>query len=103
MPSVDSLQDLRYRRTTVQVFHEVSETLRTAITKLHPVPFRNLVDFERVTVSPGEVQRIAFPAFDAKTFELVNATGGNTLYTGEHALVFSRGHGEEVSLNFTLS
>ena len=92
-----------YRSTAVQVFHEVSETLRTAITKLHPVPIRRLVEFERVTVSPGGIQRIAFPAFDAKTFELVNATGGNTLYTGEHALVFSRGHGEEVSLNFTLS
>ena len=46
-----------YRRTTVQVFHEVSETLRTAITKLHPVPIRRLVEFERVTVSPGEIQR----------------------------------------------
>jgi hypothetical protein len=32
----------------------------------------------------------------------VNAAGNRTLYPGLHSLVFSRGHGDEVTINVTL-
>ena len=121
----------------VQVYHQVSETLRSAITKQHPgaenifldplfilkmitlprqardkhignkgvfraVPLRRLVDFQRVTVAPGEVARVAFSPFDAEAFSLVTTNGSKAVYPGGHSLVFSRGHGEEIQLNFTL-
>jgi beta-glucosidase len=87
----------------VQVYHRVSEALRTSIAKLHPVPRRRLIEFERVTVAPGKAEQIAFPPFDAQSFALVSKNGTKVVYPGQHSLVFSRGHGTEIVLNFTLS
>ena len=86
----------------VQVYHQVGGALRTSISKLHPVPLRRLVQFERVTVAAGQAQRMVF-SFDEQTFSLVTKNGSTLLYHGEHALIFSRGYGAEVTLSFILS
>ena len=86
-----------------QVYHQVGGALRAAIRKLHPVPMRRLVQFARVTVAAGDAEWIAFPLFGEQTFSLVTKNGSTLLYPGEHALIFSRGHGKEVTLSFTLS
>jgi hypothetical protein len=85
----------------VQVYHQVSEALRVSITKLHPVPLRRLIEFERVTVAAGKAAKVAFPPFNAASFALVSKNGSQVVYPGQHSLVFSRGHGTEIVLNFT--
>lgn len=86
----------------VMVYHSVSDAVRAVASKLHPVPTRALVQFERVTVLPGKTQTIHFRPFEQKSFELVNADGNRSLYTGQHSLIFSRGHGTEEVINITL-
>ena len=86
----------------VMVYHVAGAAVRAVATKTHPVPLRSLVGFERVTLDPGTTQTIHFRPFERKSFELVNADGNRTLYSGEHSLVFSRGHGAEVAINVTL-
>eukprot|EP01052_Picozoa_sp_SAG31_P027907 SAG31_NODE_2650_length_5298_cov_1.690710_6_plen_157_part_00 len=86
----------------VLVFHRVGDAIRTSAAKLHPVPFKSLVDFERVTVDSGETKTIHFQQFESSKFELIDAMGNKTLYPGAHSLVFSRGHGNEATINVTL-
>ena len=38
-----------------------------------------------------------------ETFALVTRNGSKNLYSGEHSLIFSRGHGPDVRLNYTFS
>jgi hypothetical protein len=66
------------------------------------VPRRSLVGFERTFVPARGSRTIHFRPFRSRSFELVNAAGNRTLYPGLHSLVFSRGHGDEVTINVTL-
>jgi len=65
-------------------------------------PRRVLIDFERVEVAAGGSQQVRFEVTQQQ-LELATAAGGRVL-VGEktHALVASRGHGEEVALTIEL-
>ena len=58
-------------------------------------------DGGRARIAAGSVANLEFLLGEA-ALALVNATGGRQLYAGQHALVFSRGHGPEVAVNVTV-
>ena len=81
------------------VFHRLSAPLRAAALREHPVPLKQLVDFERVALEPGASARVAFEAIDAS---LTTADGSRRVYAGGHELVFSRGNGRDVVIPVTV-
>ena len=72
----------------VQVYHSVGNDIRSRVN--HPVPIKNLVNFERVTVDPNAEQLVTF-SFDSSVFLLINAEGKREMYTGTHFLTFTNG------------
>jgi len=67
----------------------------------HPVPQRSLIDFARVSCRAGAVASVGFDV-ELEQMKLVNGAGRRTLYPGTHRLVFSRGHGDEVSFDIAV-
>ena len=64
----------------------------------HPVPRRALVDFARVSVAAGASERVEFH-LTSDALKLVDADGARVLYSGAHSIIFSRGHGDEVTFD----
>ena len=58
-------------------------------------PSRELIGFERVTLAAGASATVKFNATAAK-LSSVDEFGTRHVLPGEHELVFSRGHGEEI-------
>ena len=72
------------------VLHRLSEALRETVLKEHPVPLKQLVDFERVALEPHATARVKFDDVD---FSLTTGDGSRKVYAGGHELGFSRGNG----------
>ena len=83
----------------VMVFHQAGDKMRKSAN--HPVPLKSLVQFDRVTLAPGASATVTFSLPDA-AFELTVADGNKTVVGGLRNIVFSRGHGEDVSIPITL-
>eukprot|EP00930_Biecheleria_cincta_P033581 TRINITY_DN23268_c0_g1_i1.p1 TRINITY_DN23268_c0_g1~~TRINITY_DN23268_c0_g1_i1.p1 ORF type:complete len:813 (-),score=128.88 TRINITY_DN23268_c0_g1_i1:19-2457(-) len=81
----------------VMVFHRVGSAIRSEASKLHPVPFKQLVQFDRITLSPEETTELEF-AFEPNSFAITRADGSKFVYSGMHELIFSVGHGSDVVL-----
>jgi hypothetical protein len=45
----------------------------------------------------------SFPSLDQSAFELITNNGTAAMYAGQHSLIFSRGHGQDVTLNMEIS
>ena len=68
----------------------------------HPVPFRRLVEFDRVSVTSGGSATIDF-SVPIESFALVNEHGERTLYPGTHSLEFSQGSGTVIDIPVHIS
>eukprot|EP00040_Diaphanoeca_grandis_P036063 m.228606 g.228606 ORF g.228606 m.228606 type:complete len:784 (+) comp33542_c0_seq1:89-2440(+) len=76
----------------LQVYHSVGDEIRTKASKLHPVPFKQLVEFDRVIdLSPSKSSSVSFSLDVADALSLTTADGSRTVYAGEHQLIFSTG------------
>ena len=75
----------------VQVFHAVSDAIRETASVLHPVPIKQLVGFQRVTVAKGAIAGVAFTLDHDAALSLTTADGSRVVYPGEHSLIFSTG------------
>jgi len=84
----------------VMVFHTVGDDIRNKVD--HPVPIKHLVEFERVTVAAGQATQITFN-LDQKALQLTNKSGDKVVYPGKHTLMFSRGYGQDVQFQVTVS
>jgi len=82
----------------VQVYHSAGDDIRSKVN--HPVPFKSLVDFERVRVPSGDSGSVSFQ-FDNTVLSLTNLNGTRVVYPGTHVLIFTRGYGQQV--NFTIT
>ena len=65
----------------VQVYHAVGDAIRKAVTPVHPVPLKQLVGFERVSVKAGGSQPVDF-SFPASAFSLTTHDGSRKVYPG---------------------
>ena len=83
----------------VLVYHVAGDDVRAQAK--HPVPRRALVNFERARIAAGAKERVTF-VLTKDDVLLVDELGKDRLYSGKHTIVFSRGHGEEVSLELTV-
>eukprot|EP01062_Namystynia_karyoxenos_P064169 TRINITY_DN5706_c0_g1_i1.p1 TRINITY_DN5706_c0_g1~~TRINITY_DN5706_c0_g1_i1.p1 ORF type:complete len:758 (+),score=216.76 TRINITY_DN5706_c0_g1_i1:105-2378(+) len=83
----------------VMVFHAAGSAIRKRAK--HPVPLKALVDFGRISLAAGASGTLSF-ALDEKALRLVNENGDRVLYKGQHELIFSRGHGDEVRVAVTV-
>jgi xylan 1,4-beta-xylosidase len=82
----------------IMVFHNVSEAIRYEAE--HPIPLKQLVDFQRVgSLQPQESQQVIFN-FDESIFRVVDENGEDRLYEGVHTMIFTNGVNESVSLNY---
>lgn len=84
----------------VLVFHKAVDTARAQAK--HPVPKRALIDFDRVSLPCGAEASLTFTITEDKV-SLIDETGAPRLYSGMHTVIFSRGHGDEVSIDIDLS
>jgi hypothetical protein len=75
------------------VYHNVSQEIRAAAD--HPIPLKQLIAFERVTVVAGQSASIDFKLND-QNFMVVNADGERVTYSGQHSIIFSRGVDQDV-------
>jgi len=84
----------------VMVFHSVGSDIRSKVD--HPVPIKQLVGFERVSVDIGKSVQINF-TFDKTAYQLTNKSGDKIVYPGHHLITFSRGYGQDVQFDVVLS
>lgn len=74
------------------VFHSVGDAIRTRVSKLHPVPLKQLVGFDRVgPLAPSGTQQLMFKLDPKLALSITAANGSKVLYSGEHKLLFSTG------------
>ena len=83
----------------VMVFHRVSEKIRAAASALHPVPAKNLVDFERVSLGVGDSETVTFTLDAAKIFAITSLDGTKKVWSGMHDVIFSTGGGDDVAIS----
>ena len=83
-------QGTRSGDEVVIVYHGLSDQLRHQVEKVHPVPKKEVVAFERITMSSGETRELRF-TFSASTWDIIDENGNNHLYHGAHFLEFSNG------------
>jgi beta-glucosidase len=81
----------------VFVFDALSSAIRAAVGTSHAVPFKRLVDFERVSLAAGATATLRFD-IPKNRLSLTTASGHKKLYLGPHNLIFSRGNGPDVSV-----
>lgn len=77
----------------LQIYHAVGDDIRTAASKLHPVPIKQLVEFERfIDVAPHSAAVAITLSLDpSKVLAITSANGTKVVYPGEHTLVISTG------------
>lgn len=79
----------------VQVYMRPHKDSLIHLTSGVPVPKKQLLDFQRVTVEPQSTKLVTFPLI-AKQLGLVDTRGNRKLQPGSYDVVFTRGHGEEL-------
>jgi hypothetical protein len=67
-----------------------------AVAASDPMPIKELVAFERVTVAAGATATVTFE-LPSERFSLVDADGHRSIVPGVFDVVLSRGHGDELS------
>ena len=80
----------------VQLYHRVSDAIRRAAD--HPIPLRKLVEFERVSLGKGASTSVQF-SLPRQRLAVTNGAGDYVLYKGWHTIVFSRGTGNDTSVD----
>jgi hypothetical protein len=83
----------------VQVYHKVGDDIRDQVGDAHPLPLKQLIDFERIRVAKQTMDWVSF-SFDEESFKVVGENGEKKLYSGVHILVFSKGYGKDVEIEF---
>ena len=83
------------------VFDKLSDGVRAAVGKRHPVPIKRLVDFERVSLAAGASTTVEF-FFSVGNLAITTADGTKKLYSGVHELSFSRGNGADSTAPVTV-
>ena len=83
------------------VFDKLSDSVRAAVGKRHPVPIKRLVDFERVSLAAGASTTVEF-FFSVESLAITTADGTKKLYSGVHELSFSRGNGADSAVPITV-
>eukprot|EP00443_Scrippsiella_acuminata_P015208 CAMPEP_0115234328 /NCGR_PEP_ID=MMETSP0270-20121206/34737_1 /TAXON_ID=71861 /ORGANISM="Scrippsiella trochoidea, Strain CCMP3099" /LENGTH=774 /DNA_ID=CAMNT_0002649073 /DNA_START=30 /DNA_END=2354 /DNA_ORIENTATION=+ len=78
----------------VQVYHRAVDIGSVS----HPLPRRALIDFARISIQAAGSAEVKF-RIERAGLELVNEHGVRKLYPGMHQLIFSRGHGEEITFD----
>jgi hypothetical protein len=84
----------------VLAYHKAGDAIRAKAT--HPVPLKQLVDFERVRLAAGAEATVSF-SVPARRLALTNNDGDYALYAGEHSIIFSRGNGEDVEIKVNVA
>lgn len=84
----------------VLVYHAAGAAIRRAVT--HPVPIKQLVAFERLSLAAGASANVTF-SLGATQLQLTNTAGDKVVYPGQHQFIFSRGIGTDVAFNVTVA
>jgi hypothetical protein len=75
----------------IMVYTRPSAAVRTTAAALHPVPLKQLVDFERLSnIKAGGIATIGF-ALEPTVLALTAANGSKLVYPGQHEIIFSTG------------
>ena len=86
----------------LMLFHALGDDARSAASKLHPVPLKALVGFERVHLSAGASTTVSF-ALPRSSLAVTRADGSRHVYVGTHSLLFSRDGVGGVAINVTVA
>ena len=73
----------------LMVYHSVSDAIRSAAK--HPVPMKELIDFERVTVAKDETATVSFTVGENQ-LGMVDENGDRQLIAGDHTVIISNGN-----------
>jgi beta-D-xylosidase 4 len=83
----------------LMVYHQVSDSIRKAAK--HPVPIRELVDFDRVTVQKGGTVAVHFNIGENQ-LGLVDENGDRQLIAGVHTIFISNGSNNQASFRIVI-
>ena len=75
----------------VMVFHRCDAPTN----QTHPVPLKQLVAFERVSLEAGASATVHFALAPDDALAVTADDGSKVVYPGAHALIVSRGHGDD--------
>ena len=74
----------------VFLFHNASEAAAQNQVTSPPVPLKQLIDFQRVSLQPGEKKTVEFQT-SPSSVTTVDAAGSRLVLPGEHGLIATRG------------
>lgn len=74
------------------VYHRAGDAVRATASALHPVPIKQLVEFQRFNaIPPGGSARTTISMEPEAALSLTTADGSRMVYPGSHELIFSTG------------
>lgn len=76
----------------LMVYHAVGDSIRIKLNTTHPIPIRNLVQFDRVTLKPKESVSVNFE-LPRSSLGITTLNGTKVVYPGTHHITISRGVG----------
>ena len=74
------------------VYHAVGDSIRAKLNTTHPVPIRNLVQFDRVTLQSKQSVSVKFE-LPRTSLAITTQNGTKVVFPGTHHLIISRGVG----------
>ena len=82
----------------LMIFHRPSADIINRVNNAHPLPLQALVEFERVSVSAGGLEKVYFNIPIEQAFGFINEDGATTLYPGTHYLDVCNGNTGNVTI-----
>ncbi len=64
----------------LMIFHRAGQDIREKVQ--HPVPIKQLIDFQRISVSHGQAESVSFEINKSSGFALVNEDGEKNVVQG---------------------
>eukprot|EP01123_Difflugia_compressa_P014532 TRINITY_DN762_c1_g1_i1.p1 TRINITY_DN762_c1_g1~~TRINITY_DN762_c1_g1_i1.p1 ORF type:complete len:323 (+),score=58.55 TRINITY_DN762_c1_g1_i1:145-969(+) len=83
----------------VMLYHSAGQDIRKKV--VHPVPIKQLVQYERFSVGVGKSVTHTF-SLTLDAFRLTNIVGDKVLYGGQHFIFISHGNGNDLQFEVTL-
>jgi hypothetical protein len=81
------------------VYHRPSSDIISRVNNAHPLPLKALVDFQRVSVSAGNIETVQFNIPIEEALGFINEDGATALYPGTHYFDICNGNTGNVTLS----
>jgi beta-glucosidase-like glycosyl hydrolase len=82
----------------LMIYHRPSSDIISRVNNAHPLPLKALVDFQRVSISAGNIETVQFNIPIEEALGFINEDGATALYPGTHYFDICNGNTGNITL-----